>query len=995
MKLQFDPNLQYQAQAVSSVVDLFRGQTPKQSNFTVTAFGRQGGTEDTDHGIGNKLELTEDALLANLQAVQLRNGLPQTQRLKEGAYDFDVEMETGTGKTYVYLRTIFELNKVYGFSKFVIVVPSIAIKEGVYKSLQITKEHFENLYDNTVYDYFIYDSAKLEQVRSFAVSDHISIMVINIDAFRKSFDDPDKETKANIIHRQNDKLNGMRPIELIQETNPFVIVDEPQSVEGKGATASKKAMVSLNAMCTLRYSATHVVKHNLIYKLDAVDAFDMELVKQIEVASFESVDYHNNAYMKLLSVDNKKSPITAKIELDREVNGTVSRTPVTVRAGDELSAAKLGNREIYDGYIVDEIYCEPDNEYVSFSTKPVVLRIGVAVGDIDDAAIKEQQIRKTIEEHLNKELVLNKRGIKVLSLFFIDRVANYRYYDENGVRRNGPYAEMFERNYKELIARPKYRTLFEDIDMDVPVEQVHAGYFSGDKKGGNSDKEWKDTNGTTAADESAYNLIMRDKEDLLSFNTKLRFIFSHSALREGWDNPNVFQICTLNETKSEVKKRQEIGRGLRLCVDQNGERQHGFATNTLTVMANESYEDFAAMLQKEYEEDEGIRFGVLESHSFANIPVKQADGSTAYLGTEKSELIYAAFKDSGYIDEKDRVTDILKLALKTDTLAVPEAVVAQKDAIAAVCKKASGNLNIKPAADKRPVTLNKERFLGEDFRELWDKIKYKTTYNVTFSSEELIEKCCEKMQLSLNTGAAKLVYSKARVTVTEGDVDTAETQHISVLSEDKHENLPDIVTYLQNRTDLTRKTIVGILTRSKTLYLFKKNPQAYMEDSAKLIRSIMRSMIVDGIKYTKLGDGEYYAQELFNSEELTGYLNRNMMESTNSIFNYVVYDSEVERAFAEGLERNESIKVYAKLPDWFKISTPLGSYNPDWAVVVTDNDQDKLYFVVETKGSIETDAIRPTEDEKIRCGKRHFEALGMGEQFVRASKFNSFLEKQV
>ncbi|MEA5050756.1 MAG: DEAD/DEAH box helicase family protein [Oscillospiraceae bacterium] len=991
MKLQFDANLQYQEQAVSAVVDLFRGQTPKQANFTVSAYAGQVGMEDTDHGIGNKLELTEDELLANLQAVQLRNGLPQTKALRRGVYDFDVEMETGTGKTYVYLRTIFELNKAYGFSKFVIVVPSLAIKEGVYKSLQITQEHFNNLYDNTVYDYFVYDSNKLEQVRSFAVSDHITIMVINIDAFRKSFDDPDKETKANIIHRQNDKLNGMRPIELIKETNPFVIVDEPQSVEGKGATASKKAMASLNAMCTLRYSATHVVKHNLIYKLDAVDAFDMELVKQIEVASFESVDYHNNAYMKLLSVDNKKSPITAKLELDCEVGGAIKRKAVTVRQGDDLSEKKLGNRAIYEGYIIDEIYCEQGNEYVSFSTKPGILRIGEAVGDIDDRAIKEQQIRKTIEEHLNKELALNHRGIKVLSLFFIDRVANYRYYDADGVRHNGPYAEMFERNYKELIARPKYRTLFEDIDVDVPVEQVHAGYFSGDKKGGNSDKEWKDTNGTTAADESAYNLIMRDKEDLLSFKTKLRFIFSHSALREGWDNPNVFQICTLNETKSEVKKRQEIGRGLRLCVNQNGERQHGFAINTLTVMANESYDKFAAALQKEYEEDEGIRFGILESHSFANIPVKQADGGTAYLGTEKSELIYSAFKASGYIDEKDRVTDALKTALKTNTLVVPQQVAEHKDAIAAVCKKASGNLNIKPAADKRVVSLNKELFLGEDFRVLWDKIKYKTTYRVDFNTEALVEKCCEMLQQGLNVNAAKLLYTKAKVNVSEGGVDAAETQRLSVLTSTAREQLPDIVTYLQNRTNLTRKTIVEILIRSKTLDAFKKNPQTYMEDAAKIISSVMRLLIVDGIKYTKLGDTEYYAQELFDSEELTGYLERNMIESHHSVYNYVVYDSEVERGFAESFEHNESVKVYAKLPDWFKISTPLGSYNPDWAVVIEDNGQSKLYFVVETKGNILTDALRPTESAKIKCGEKHFEALGQGAQFVKADSYEKFI----
>ena len=991
MKLQFDANLHYQEQAVSAVVDLFRGQTPKQSNFTVSNYSDQG-TMFTDNGVGNKLELVEEEILENLQAVQLRNGLPQTKTLKKGAYDFDIEMETGTGKTYVYLRTIFELNKTYGFKKFIIVVPSIAIKEGVAKSLEITKEHFQTIYNNVVYDSYIYDGSKPEEVRSFAVNDNISIMVINIAAFRKSFDDPEKENKANIIHRAIDKLNGMRPINLIQETNPVVIVDEPQSVEGKPGSVSRKALKSLNALFTLRYSATFVERHEPVYKLDAVDAFNLELVKQIEVASFESLDYHNKAYMKLLSVDNKKSPITAKIELDCEVKGTIKRKAVTVRQGDDLSEKLSGYREVYNGYVVDDIYCEKGNEYVSFTTKPEFLRIGEAVGDIDDRAIKEQQIRKTIEEHLNKELALNHRGIKVLSLFFIDKVSNYRYYDADGVRHNGIYADMFEKNYRELIQRPKYRTLFQDIDLDTLPQQVHDGYFSGDKKGMNSDREWKDTSGTTAVDESAYNLIMRDKEELLSFDKKLRFIFSHSALREGWDNPNVFQICTLNETKSEVKKRQEIGRGLRLCVNQNGERQHGFAINTLTVMANESYEKFAATLQKEYEEEEGIRFGILESHSFANIPIQQPDGSTAYLGVEKSEQIYRAFKACGYLDAKDEVTDALKIALKTNTLQVPAELAEHKHAIAGVCKKAAGGLNIKPANDKRPVHLNKERFLSEDFKELWDRIKYKTTYKVEFDSEKLVEQCCEKMQLELNVGAAKLMYTKAKVQVSEGGVDTTETQWLSVMTTDGREQLPDIITYLQNRTGLTRRTIVKILTESKTLNLFKKNPQAYMDQVAKLIGSTMQLFIVDGIKYTKLGDTEFYAQELFDSEELTGYLERNMFESHRSVYDYVVYDSDVERNFAEQLENNESVKVYAKLPDWFKVPTPLGSYNPDWAVVIEDNGLNKLYFVVETKGSIEGKNLRPKEQAKIRCGEKHFAALGNDAEFIKADSYQKFVE---
>lgn len=987
MKLKFDANLEYQEQAVSSVVDLFRGQSPMQSNFTVSAYAKQVGIFDTENGIGNRLELDEEEILVNLQEVQLRNGLAQTNVLKPKQYDFDVEMETGTGKTYVYLRTILELHKNYGFSKFIIVVPSIAIKEGTYKSLQITNEHFTSLFDNTIYNYFIYDSNKLEQVRSFAVSDNIEIMVINIDAFRKSFDDPEKENKANIIHRPNDKLNGMKPIELIKETNPIVIIDEPQSVDT--TPKSKEAIKSLNPLCTLRYSATHVDKHNLVYKLDAVDSYDLELVKQIEVAGFETKDYHNKAYLKLISVDNKKSPITAKIEMDvKDKKGVVKRKPVTVKRGDDLYD-KSGYRDVYEDYIVNEIYCEIGNEYVSFASKEDILRIGKAVGDVDDLAIKEQQIRKTIEEHLDKELVLNKQGIKVLSLFFIDKVANYRYYDEEGNPQKGIYAELFEKSYKQLIKYPKYHTLFDDLDDSIDVDEVHNGYFSADKKG-----KVKDTSGTTAADEDVYNLIMKDKERLLSFDTKLRFIFSHSALREGWDNPNVFQICTLNETKSEVKKRQEIGRGMRLCVNQDGERQHGFAINTLTVMANESYEKFAEALQKEFEMDEGIRFGIIEKHSFANIPLKQADGSTIYLGESASEQIYKHFIINDYIDKNGKVLDKLKTAVKDNEVSIPAEFESSKVAITALAKKISGNLNIKNNSDKKKIQLNKQVYLDPEFKELWDRIKYKTTYSVDFDSEKLINECCKEIIQTIRVSSSKLVYTKATIDINAGGVSAEEGDRYAVSLSGMKENIPDIISYLQNETNLTRKTIVEILIRSKTIPLFKKNPQRYMEQVAQIISSKMKLMIVDGIKYTKIGDDQYYAQELFEKEELTGYLSKNMLKSNKSVYDYVVYDSDNEEKFAEKFERNNQVKLYAKLPDWFKIPTPLGSYNPDWAVLIDFNGQEKLYFVLETKGNIFADSLRPTESAKIKCGRRHFEALGCEVVFEEADDFNDFIEKE-
>lgn len=894
----------------------------------------------------------------------------------------------GTGKTYVYIRTILELHENYGFSKFIIVVPNIAIKEGVYKSLQITKDHFSDLYDNTIYNYFVYDRNKLEQVRSFAVSDNIEIMVINRDAFNRSFTDPTKENKANIIHRPNDKLNGMKPIEFIQETCPFVIIDEPQSVDT--TSKSKEAIKSLNPLCTLRYSATHVEKHNLVYKLDAVDSYNLGLVKQIEVAGFETKDYHNNAYMKLLSVNNKKSPITAKIELDvKDKKGAVKRKPVVVRQGDDLYDKSKG-RDVYEGYIVNEIYCEPKKEYVDFTSKSDILHIGKAIGDVDDLSIKEQQIRKTIEEHLNKELILNSKGIKVLSLFFIDRVANYRYYDKDGNSQKGIYAELFEKHYSDLIKRPKYNTLFKDIDLDIAAQEVHNGYFSADKKG-----TLKDTSGSTSDDEDAYNLIMKDKERLLSFDTKLRFIFSHSALREGWDNPNVFQICTLNETKSETKKRQEIGRGLRLSVNQEGERQHGFSINILTVMANESYEEFAEALQKEYETETNIKFGIVESHLFTNIPVKQEDGSVKYLGQTASETIYKQFIDNGYVDESGKVQDKLKIAIKNNSIKISEEFEAIRSEITSFVKKVCSTLNIKNNKDKETIKLNKQVYLDPDFKDLWDRIKYKTTYYVDFDTEKLIEECCKEMKNSLFVSSAKLIYTKAGLDISAGGVVAEESDRYAISLDNIQENIPDIIAYIQNETNLTRKTIVEILLRSKTIYLFKKNPQRYMEQAVQIITAKMRLMIVDGIKYTKIGNDEYYAQELFETKELTGYLSKNMIKSEKSVYEYVVYDSEKEESFATAFEKNNSVKLYAKLPSWFTIATPLGTYNPDWVVLIEAEGKDRLYFVLETKGDTMFDVLRPKEEAKIKCGRKHFEALGNEVDFEDIDNFNDFMERKV
>ena len=998
MKIQFDANLGYQKQAIESVTGVFAGQEICQTNFTVAPLQSWEedslfyGKEENTLGIGNRLRLLDEDIHANIRKIQLENGLPPSELFesKDGIH-LSVEMETGTGKTYVYLRTIFEMNRLYGFTKFIIVVPSIAIKEGVQKSLEITATHFKELYENVTFDHFTYDSNKLSDVRSFATSPDIQVMVINIDAFRKSFSDPEKENKANIIHRAHDRMTGAKPIEFIQQTSPIVIVDEPQSVDT--TAKSKDAIASLNPMCTLRYSATHVEKHHMLYKLDSVDAYDQKLVKQIEVAGIEVKDGHNKAYIRLLSVNNKKSPLTAKIEIDsRNKSGGIQRKVVTVTGGADLLDSKYsGGRDVYDGYIIDDIYCEQGNEYISFTSKPEILKLGQAIGEVDPDEYKRLQIRKTIEEHLDKEVRLRPQGIKVLSLFFIDKVANYRGYDKEGNAQKGKFALMFEAEYKKASRKPKYNQLFEGADLDTVAEGVHNGYFAIDKKKDSSGKEMvKDSSGKAVADESAYNLIMKDKEKLLSFDSKLKFIFSHSALKEGWDNPNVFQICTLNETNSVIKKRQEIGRGLRICVNQEGERVHGFEVNTLTVMANESYEQFAEQLQKEIELEEGIKFGVVEQHLFANIVVPVDEYRHEYLGVEASKKLWDYLKNAGHIDSKGKVQDSLKTALKSGELELPDEFKAQAPQIAAVLKKVSGNLNIKNHDDKKQVALNKAVFLSAEFKELWDRIKYKTTFRVDFDVDALITTCAEEIRTNLQVGKARFIYRKSKVDIDRGGVHVEQDAGVASTYDSKSFELPDLITYLQNETNLTRRTIVKIINGSGRLESFKNNPQKFIEQVSNIIQKQMRLFVVGGIKYHKIGDDQFYAQELFSDNELFGYLQKNMVESDKSVFDHVVYDSDVELEFAKSFEKSDDIKLYAKLPDWFKIETPLGTYNPDWAVMIEADGKEKLYFVVETKGSLFSDALRPIEQAKIACGKEHFKALGSDVEFSVTNSFEVF-----
>ena len=977
MKLHFEPNLDYQLAAIEAVCDLFRGQEICRTEFTVTSqvVGGQIAMDfDTNAlGIGNRLTLLDDEIVKNLEDIQLKNGLAPSGTLSSG--DFTVEMETGTGKTYVYLRSVFELNKRYGFTKFVIVVPSVAIKEGVYKSLQITDDHFRGLYANTPYEYFIYDSAKPGQVRNFATNPQIQIMIVTVGAINKK--------DVNNLYKESEKTGGEKPIDLIRATRPILIVDEPQSVDGGLEGRGKEALGSMNPLCTLRYSATHVHKHHMVYRLDAVDAYEQKLVKQIEVASATIDGAFNKPFVRLLSVSNKRGVISAKVEVDVEVAaGRVQRKELTVQDGDMLELTT--NRPIYHDCRIGEIRVEKGNEFIELRVPggELYLKQGEAWGDVEPLAIQREMIRRTIKEHLDKEKRLRPQGIKVLSLFFIDAVEKYRKYDDDGNAVKGVYAQIFEEEYKRAAHHPDYTTLFKEVDLTSAAEDVHNGYFSIDKKkvGGKSIEVYKDTRGDSKADDDTYNLIMKDKEKLLGFDTPLKFIFSHSALREGWDNPNVFQICTLRDIQTERERRQTIGRGLRLCVNQDGERLRGFEINTLTVIATESYEQFAENLQKEIETDTGIKFGVVEEHQFAGIGLKGEAGQQVPMGFDKSKALWDHLKSLGHINTHGKVQDTLKKALKEGTLLLPAEFEPQRHQISEVLKKITGRLEIKNADDRVPVKTRQAVLQSEEFKALWQRIRHKTTYRVDFDNEKLIEKCILALREAPPIAKTRLQWRKADIAIGKAGVTSIERGGAStVVLEETEIELPDLLTEMQDRTQLTRRTIQRILSGSLRLNDFKRNPQQFIELASQAVNRCKRMALVDGIKYQRLGEEQFYAQELFEQEELNGYL-KNMLKNTQkSVYEHVVYDSDTEFTFADQLEKNELIKVYAKLPGWFKVPTPLGSYNPDWAILVEKDGIERLYFVVETKSSLFTDDLRDKESAKIKCGEAHFAALSVGE----------------
>jgi type III restriction enzyme len=879
MKLNFDPNQDYQLNAIKAIVDIFEGQMVVSDQWSVSGYydsyfpttdNQEPTTIFNEYGIGNNLDFTRlDQLGNNIRKVQIANNIQplSNDEIVNNGWNFSVEMETGTGKTYVYLRTIYELNKNYGFKKFVIVVPSIAIREGVLKNLEITEEHFKMLYDNIPADFYVYDSTKVSILRSFASSNAIQILVINIDSFAKD---------ENIINKTNDKLTGKKPIEFIQHTRPIVIIDEPQNME---TDIRKKAISNLNPLYTLRYSATHTNYYNLVYSLDPVRAYDLGLVKQIEVDSVFADNAFIEAYINLESVIATKTKVTAKVRIDINDKNGVTKKSISVKVGDDLFKLS-NNRDVYwDGYIIEEI--DYQNQSIAFSNGTIIYT-GETQGGMTDEIMKVQ-IEKTIEEHFKKEKKYKSRNVKVLSLFFIDRVANYRQYNEGGNSTKGKIALWFEEIYEGIANKDNNRKL-----IPYSIESLHNGYFSQDKKG-----VLKDSSETrpTQADDDTYKLIMKDKERLLDTNEPLRFIFSHSALREGWDNPNVFQICTLNETKSELKKRQEIGRGLRLSVNQDGNRVFDKNINKLTVIANESYEDFAKKLQTEIE-DEGYKF--------------------------KREMVQ---------DKNKRVK----------------------------------------------LEYRKGFELDPNFKDIWDRISNKTRYRVDYDTQDLIKCSAKEITKMQEIRRPEIKSVKVGIDIEQEGVSTFIISEKKYKYSSKTPDIPDIIGYIQNKTELTRTTIARILKDSKRIPEILINPQQFLDLVVKGIKYQLNEIMIDGIKYEKIA-GKCYEMLLFDKEEIEIYLDKlvyNVKNENKTIYsNYIPLDSSIEYQFAKDCETREDIEFYFKLPGWFTIETPIGKYNPDWALIFSN--EKKIYFVAETKSTTDEHEHRPEENLKIKCGTAHF-----------------------
>lgn len=975
---QFDSSQQYQLDAIAAVVDLFDGQPNDADRLIAMLSGTvphaegelEVSTAQEVGAIGNNLLLDEAAILANLQKVQDRNGLEVSERLADDGLDFDIEMETGTGKTYVYLRTIFELAVRYGFAKFIILVPSVAIREGVNTSIRLMHKHFRDLYPAQPFDAGVYSGDRAEEVQAFATATNVQIMIMTIDAVRG-----DKNTR--IIHQYRDKLNGLRPIDYLKVTRPVVIMDEPQNMESQLA---QSAVSELDPAFTLRYSATHKQQRNLVYRLDPVDAHELGLVKQIVVAEVAQQGADVAPYVKLLEVKHAKG-WSAKLELAcRKADGSLERKAKAVKPHQDLST--VTDNPAYDGWRINEMRIADGGEPACVELIPQHgwLHAGESIGGATGTIYKEM-IRETVHEHLRKEAMLRPKGIKVLSLFFVDKVASFLGDGSNNDDANGDFVRWFDEVFIEERGKDKR---YVELLPQEPHELRRAYFAQLKKKGGKT--EFKDSleKRTTKDDDDAYELIMQDKQRLLDADEPVRFIFSHSALREGWDNPNVFQICTLREMGAETERRQTLGRGLRLPVaktEKGYERVADRGIATLTVIANESYTAFAQNLQSEYQKA-GVAIGLIRRNEFARLMKLDTDGKATddMLGFKDSLAIFQHLESTGFLKE-GKPTLKFRPIDEGFSLYLPEAFKSYEAQIIELVGKASIGQYVKPTSKRQARRLNKALYATPEFEQFWSTISQRTTYRVQMAREKLIANVISAIRSAPAIAPLRIEIKQAKVVVQRGGAQGNETRSPRISELKDSYDLPDIISELQQVTSLTRKTLVDILVGSGRLGEFIGNPNDFIFMVQRCMRGELAKLLIEGIQYERIDGSVYELRELQADglEEKERFLDQ-MYEVKNqqkTDFDYVVYDSSVEQQFAALLDSREDIKMFMKLPTRFKVPTPVGDYNPDWAIIKQVDGEDRIYMIRETKSTLKDDQLRPSELARIKAATQHFSAIGV------------------
>ncbi len=995
MKLRYK-HQRFQTEAARAVTDSFKGQPFIDPAEFLHDVG-QGRINYGEYGFANApLMIDRTQLTENVRSVQLAQGLKPIEYFEGDGDDvtLTVEMETGTGKTYTYIKTMYILNKLYGWTKFIIVVPSVAIREGVLKSFQTMDDHFGDEYGKRM-QYFVYNSKQLSKIDAFATGSGMHCMIINTQAFNSSFDDTANNAASRIIFDRRDEFGSRKPIDVIAKTRPIMIIDEPQSVLGANKkNRTRQGLRLFDPLMMLLYSATHREGdiYNMVFRLDAIDAYNRKLVKKIEVKGISQIgSTATNGFLCLEEIVIGKGNPQARVSFDiKTANGTKQVTRL-VGEGYDLFEQSGGLAEYRDRCIVKRIDGRAGTVELLNGT---VIYEGTMVGNVHEDAIRREQIRETIRSHFERERMLFSKGIKVLSLFFIDKVENYRVYGNGNSYTPGRFAEIFEQEYVNVlnenidIFSPEYTLYLQSH----PASTVHAGYFSQDKKG-----KMTDTKETTekGRDEAlrAYDLIMRNKERLLSFDEPVRFIFSHSALKEGWDNPNVFQICTLKDSDNVTKKRQEVGRGMRLCVNKHGERQdqdvlgeHVFDTNILTVIASESYEKFAKQLQQEIAEAVAYRPTVVTPALFEGRTLSDAEGNTIKVTIEMARKINNRLVKKDYIDDDGALTAKYHDEKRTGSLDFGEDLASLS---AAIAKVLDGVFDPKAAAPsngrkRRIGNFDAEKFAHSRFKELWEQINVRSVYTVDFSSDELIEKCIEQIDLHLNvteihiqitSGAMEQIRDREALetasAMTQGKT-TRKTVHEAVSKSVKYDLIGDLV----RETGLTRRTIIKILqgiSPAKFL-LFRVNPEEFIIKIATIINDCKAIAVIKKITYSPTD--QTFDTDLFTVDEVRGVVGDNAMESEKSLYDLVVVDSKgTEMDFARKLENETDVEVYTKLPRGFYINTPMGHYNPDWAIVFREGSVKHVYFIAETKGSMREVDLRETEKSKIACARRHFASL--------------------